>query len=357
MHTWTLLLSLPLFVLACGDKAEEVDPLTVDDDGDGFTENDGDCNDADPNIKPFGDEICDFFDNDCDGLTDDEDDSLLADTTTTYYADNDRDGYGDEDMSVDACLAPVGYIDVAGDCDDGDANINPEGSEICDEIDNDCDGLVDDEDDSVNTANGNTYYIDADGDGEGSPMETTLSCSLPDGYSEFDTDCNDSAEDLDGNGEADGAAFNNLDEDNDGLTTCGEDTDGDGVIDSRDCADGTAAVGARDNDGDGFISCIDDCNDNDALTFPGAGFNEADPTACMTDADGDGWGDMNPDPGSAAMGTDCDDTDADQNNNDVDADGLSSCDGDCDDDDAEIGFQDLDGDGFSIVSMTVMTQM
>ena len=42
------------FVLACGDKAEEVDPLTVDDDGDGFTENDGDCNDADPNIKPFG---------------------------------------------------------------------------------------------------------------------------------------------------------------------------------------------------------------------------------------------------------------------------------------------------------------
>ena len=111
----------------------------------------------------------------------------------------------------------------------------------------------------------------------------------------FDTDCNDSAEDLDGDGEADGADFNNLDEDNDGLTTCGEDTDGDGVIDSRDCADGTAAVGARDNDGDGFISCIDDCNDNDAFTFPGAGFNEADPTACMTDADGDGWGEMNPD--------------------------------------------------------------
>ena len=55
MHTWTLLLSLPLFVLLAETK-KEVDPLTVDDDGDGFTENDGDCNDADPNIKPFGDE-------------------------------------------------------------------------------------------------------------------------------------------------------------------------------------------------------------------------------------------------------------------------------------------------------------
>ena len=168
------MLSLPLFVLACGDKEEEVDPLTIDDDGDGFTENDGDCNDADPNIKPFGDEICDFFDNDCDGLTDDEDDSLLADSTTTYYADNDRDGYGDDSVSVDACLAPVGYIDTPGDCDDGDANISPEGSEICDEIGNDCDGLVDDEDDSVNTANGNTYFIDADGDGEGSKRNHPL---------------------------------------------------------------------------------------------------------------------------------------------------------------------------------------
>jgi hypothetical protein len=346
MHTWTLLLSLPLFVLACGDKAEEVDPLTVDDDGDGFTENDGDCNDADPNIKPFGDEICDFFDNDCDGLTDDDDDNLIANSTTTYYADNDRDGYGDEGASVNTCLAPVGYIDVAGDCDDGNADISPDGSEICDEIDNDCDGLIDDEDDSVNASNGNIYYIDADGDGEGSPNDTITSCSLPEGYSEFDTDCNDSAEDLDGNGEADGAAFNNLDEDNDGLTTCGEDTDGDGVIDSRDCADGTAAVGARDDDGDGFISCIDDCDDYNSFTYPGAGYNEADPTACMTDVDGDGWGDMATS-GDVSMGTDCDDSDAAKNNSDVDVDGLSACDGDCDDNDAEIGFEDLDGDGFS----------
>ena len=57
MRSWTLLFSLPLFLLACGEKEEAVDPLTVDNDGDGFTEEDGDCNDANPDIKPFGDEI------------------------------------------------------------------------------------------------------------------------------------------------------------------------------------------------------------------------------------------------------------------------------------------------------------
>lgn len=346
MRSWTLLFSLPLFLLACGEKEEAVDPLTVDNDGDGFTEEDGDCNDANPDIKPFGDEICDFYDNDCDGLTDDEDDSLISASTTTFYLDNDRDGYGDDAVSVNACLPPEAHIEASGDCDDSDADINPDGTEVCDEVDNDCDGLTDDEDDSLNTSTGSTFFMDADGDGEGNMEETTMACSVPDGYSEFDTDCNDSAEDLDGDGDPDGADYNNLDEDNDGLTTCGEDTDGDGLIDTRDCADGTAAVGARDNDGDGFIDCIDDCNDNDANTYPGAGFNEADPTACMTDGDGDGYGEAAPS-GTALAGTDCDDSDVYLNNSDVDGDGLTSCDGDCDDSDVEVGFEDLDGDGFS----------
>ena len=346
MRASTLLFSLPLFLLACGDKAEEVDPLTVDNDGDGFTEEDGDCNDANPDIKPFGDEICDFYDNDCDGLTDDEDDSLIADSTTTFYMDNDRDTYGDEGMSVNACLPPAGYIEMGGDCDDNDAEINPDGTEVCDEVDNDCDGMTDDEDDSLNTSTGSTFYMDADGDGEGNIDETTMACAVPVGYSELSTDCNDSAEDLDGDGDPDGADYNNLDEDNDGLTTCGADTDGDGQIDERDCADGTAAVGARDTDGDGFIDCINDCDDSDPYTFPGAGFNEADPTACMTDVDGDGFGEAAPSVDVTA-GTDCDDSDMEKNNLDVDQDGMTSCGGDCDDGDAEVGFEDLDGDGFS----------
>ena len=346
MRSLTLLLSLPLWLLACGEKEDPVDPLTVDDDGDGFSENDGDCNDSNPDVKPGGDEICDFYDNDCDGLTDDEDDSLLESTTTTFYLDNDRDGYGDDGVSVNACIPPEAHIELAGDCDDGDANIHPDAVEVCDEIDNDCDDLTDDEDDSLNTSTGTIFYLDADGDGEGSAAGTTEACTVPEGYSVLSSDCDDSAEDLDGDGEADGAAFNNLDEDNDGLTTCGADTDGDGNIDERDCNDGSVAVGSRDADGDGFVGCINDCDDNDVYTFPGAGFNDADSTACMTDNDGDGYGD--PDAtGMVTPGTDCDDSDAALSPHDVDEDGLSSCDGDCDDTDPEVGFEDNDGDGYS----------
>ena len=346
MRSLSLLLSLPLFLLACGEKEEEVDPLTIDDDGDGFSENDGDCNDANADIKPTGDEICDFYDNDCDGLIDDEDDSLLSATTTTFYLDNDRDGYGDDAINVNACLPPEAHIEDSGDCNDDDATINPDAAEVCDEIDNDCDALTDDEDDSLNTSTGLVFYVDADGDGEGSINETTQACTAPEGYSATSTDCDDTAEDADGDGEADGAAYNNLDEDNDGLTTCGADTDGDGIIDERDCSDNSAAIGSRDLDGDGFVGCIDDCNDNDSLTFPGAGFNELDPTTCMTDFDGDGYGEMTPVVG-VDVGTDCDDTDVELNYGDLDGDGLSSCDGDCDDTDIEVGFEDNDGDGFS----------
>ena len=346
MRSLTLLLSLPLWLLACGEKEDPVDPLTVDDDGDGFTENDGDCNDSNPDIKPGGDEICDFYDNDCDGLTDDEDDSLIQDSTTTFYLDNDRDGYGDDGVRVNACIPPEAHIVANGDCDDSDADINPDAAEICDEIDNDCDELTDDEDDSLNTSTGSTFYIDADGDGEGSFDGTIEACAVPDGYSALSSDCDDSAEDLDGDGEADGAAFNNLDEDNDGLTTCGADTDGDGVIDERDCSDASVVVGARDNDGDGFIDCINDCDDNDVYTYPGAGFNEVDNVSCMTDSDGDGYGDPEPSEGVVA-GTDCNDADAAINPHDIDNDGVSSCAGDCDDSDATIGTEDYDGDGYS----------
>ncbi|RJQ19377.1 MAG: hypothetical protein C4560_06135 [Nitrospiraceae bacterium] len=42
----------------------------TDDDGDGYTENQGDCNDSDPDVHPGAAEICDAIDNDCDGQTD-----------------------------------------------------------------------------------------------------------------------------------------------------------------------------------------------------------------------------------------------------------------------------------------------
>ena len=95
----------------------------------------------------------------------------------------------------------------------------------------------------------------------------------------------------------------------------------------------TAGGGIKvvDADGDGFNS-VDDCNDSDANTFPGAAdLDDAD--ACMTDADDDGYGDSAPLDGVTA-GTDCDDGDADLNPADLDSDGFGTCDLDCDDSDA-----------------------
>ncbi len=61
----------------------------------------------------------------------------------TWYTDADGDGYGDDASTVEACAQPAGTVDVGGDCNDGDALANVEGDEVCDGIDNDCDGEED----------------------------------------------------------------------------------------------------------------------------------------------------------------------------------------------------------------------
>ena len=107
-------------------------------DGDGFTSCGGDCNDNDNTVYPSAIEVCNSVDDDCNLLVDD------GLTFITYYADTDVDGFGDASNSLSTCDgAPAGYILNNTDCNDNNAAVSPAGTEICNTIDDDCDGLID----------------------------------------------------------------------------------------------------------------------------------------------------------------------------------------------------------------------
>ena len=107
-------------------------------DNDGFTSCGGDCNDNNNSVYPGAIEVCNGVDDDCNLLVDD------GLTFITYYADVDGDTYGDASSSVSTCNgAPVGYVSNSSDCNDNNAAVNPAATEICNTIDDDCDGLID----------------------------------------------------------------------------------------------------------------------------------------------------------------------------------------------------------------------
>lgn len=62
---------------------------------------------------------------------------------TTYYVDADGDGFGNPEHAVELAEPAPGFVTVAGDCDDLDPSVHPDALEVCDEVDNDCDGVVD----------------------------------------------------------------------------------------------------------------------------------------------------------------------------------------------------------------------
>ncbi len=147
-----------------------------------------DCDDTDPNNYPGNVETCDGQDNDCDLLIDDADSAVVA--ATTWYIDDDLDGYGGSALA--RCTQPTGTVVQGGDCDDSDASINPDAIEICNfGIDDDCDGLEDDLDPGVDLSTVITWYPDNDLDGWGVPGLTLEQCSQPFGYAANDIDCND----------------------------------------------------------------------------------------------------------------------------------------------------------------------
>jgi hypothetical protein len=92
------------------------------------------------------------------------------------------------------------YVSNITDCDDATGSTYPGATELCNTIDDNCDGQIDE---GVQTV----YFIDNDGDTYGNPSVSILACTQPIGYTPDDNDCNDTdaninpgAEDIGGNG-------------------------------------------------------------------------------------------------------------------------------------------------------------
>ena len=191
MRTLSLILSICLLSACFEEKNNEpqneedtsdtqaLAPEDIDDDGDGQTENEGDCDDNDPEIFTDADETCNGIDNNCSG---DETDAI---DQSTWYADSDNDSYGDPNATVASCIQPSGYVDNSGDCNDGEALAWTGATDSCDGIDNNCSG---DETDAIDQT---TWYADSDNDTYGDPTVTVSSCIQPSGYVDNSGDCND----------------------------------------------------------------------------------------------------------------------------------------------------------------------
>ncbi|MCB9682684.1 MAG: putative metal-binding motif-containing protein [Alphaproteobacteria bacterium] len=182
--------------------------------GEGWVSNDDDCNDADPLQSP---ESIWYRDADHDGfgkpgvtwplgaaeptpqcwqpigfaLNQDDCDDTDPESfdTALWFADADSDGYGFPLPVWQGCGRQPGWVSRAGDCADHDPTRNPDVLEVCDGIDNDCDNLIDDADDSV--ADPQIWFRDNDQDGYGVNFAAVESCEAPTGFAAQLGDCDD----------------------------------------------------------------------------------------------------------------------------------------------------------------------
>ena len=134
----------------------------------GFVQQGTDCDDLDDSSYPGAPEICDEIDNNCNSEIDEDQKNI-------FYIDQDGDGFGVEDNTIEACDLRIGLSSVTGDCDDLDADRSPVATEVCDEIDNNCNEEIDE---GVTS----TFYTDFDEDNYGDINQPIDACERPEGY-------------------------------------------------------------------------------------------------------------------------------------------------------------------------------
>jgi hypothetical protein len=238
-----LVLLLMIDLVACGDKPGDTAPVEGDTDSDVDSDTDTDTGPVDAD----GDGVPAW--QDCD------DEDAAVGGPSDWYADGDGDGFGDTDSARQACEPPPGHVAGDGDCDDGDPAVHPEAEEVCNGLDDDCDTLTDDADDSLDSDTQATWYIDADGDGWGTDSATIRACDQPSGYAGQDGDCDD------GEAETNPESWDvidGVDNDCDGLFDLVPTTRADVVIQGEMGGDtaGCSVAGARDVDGDGWTDLL-----------------------------------------------------------------------------------------------------
>ena len=222
-------------------------------DQENWSTNNVDCDDGNANVNPGQAEICDLQDNDCNGLVDE------VFPKVPWYPDADGDGFGASDDGESYCMTPgEGFTQLPGDCNDKDVDINPTAPEVCDDIDNDCDGRIDDRDPGVVPSTRTPFYRDRDDDGYGNPEARADRCVAPVGFVSNDLDCDDRNPEVNPDATVEECDF--IDNDCDGLVD-----DFDRVPDSPNGVTiASATPGSRqlypcDTDGDNYGDAENDC--------------------------------------------------------------------------------------------------